>query len=347
MRRAAAGALVVALAGALACSGKQERRDGGAGRGDAGISTLGDGGGGDAGVAAVLEGDAAAVEPGDAAAAEARAGAAAGPAAALDAFGYTVDDAAAKAGGAVRVIVRWPDTPQARRASPGDNECQRSRLPSVVPDELWGIPDVVVALVLARGKAPAAAGAVTLAADTCAVGPRASVALPGASLVLANRDAAMHTAKLKSHPLRDGVASLGSLAGGTSHSARLPWRGHRVEVALAEPAVLQIELEGKHGAEDAAWLVVAPTPYAGVTDRAGAVLFGKVPAGEVEVKAWIPPRAGAKAVEMRGAVKVSEGQTAELVLTPAGKAAPAGNQNKKTEPAEGAKEAEGDEEAGS
>ncbi len=339
----AIGLAAVAAALALACSGKQERRDGGAtGRADAGVavSAASDAGtGGDAGGAARAAGDAAAGDAADAAAADAGAGAP------LDAFGYTVDEAAAAAGGNLRVIVRWPDTPQARRASPGENGCQRARLPSVVPDELWGVADVVVALTARRGKRPPAAAELTLSAETCAVSPRLAVALPGARLLLANRDASPHTAKVKSHALREGIASLGSVGGGASRGVRLPWRGHRVELLLEEPATLHVELEGKHGAEDGAWLVVAPTPYAGITDRAGGVLFSAVPAGEVEVKAWIPPRAGAKAVEMTGTIEVKAGQTAELVLTPSGKAAPA-KPAQKPEPAEGKEGGEAEEEAG-
>lgn len=326
----AIGLAAAAAALALACSGKQERRDGGAtGRADAGSVASADSGagaGGDAGGAVAIAGDAASGGAADAGSADAGA--------TLDAFGYTVDEAAAKAGGNVRVIVRWPDTPQARRASPGENDCQRARLPSVVPDELWGIADVVVALTAARGKRPPAAAAVTLSVETCAVSPRVAVALPGAKLLVANRDAAPHSAKVKSHALREGVESLGSVGGGgASRGVRLPWRGHRVELSLEEPATLHVELEGKHGVEDGAWLVVAPTPYAGFTDRAGGVTFSGVPVGEVEVKAWIPPRAGAKAVEMSGAIEVKAGQTAELVLTPSGKAAPQ-KPAQKPEPAE-------------
>lgn len=343
----AVAAVTAALA--LACSGKQERRDGGAtGRGDAGVVGGADSGAGtgavaDAGVVAVA-GDAGAGGAANAASGDAGAGAGAG--ASLDSFGYTVDEAAAKAGGNVRVIVRWPDTPQARRASPGENDCQRARLPSVVPDELWGVADVVVALTVARGKRPPAAADITLSAETCVVSPRVAVALPGAKLRVANRDASLHTSKVKRHALREGVESLGSVAGGSSRSVRLPWRGHRVELALEEPVTLHVELDGKHGAEDGAWLVVAPTPYAGITDRAGGVLFSGVPAGEVEVKAWIPPRAGAKAVEMSGTVEVKAGQTAELVLTPSGKAAPQKPAPQKPEPAEGKEAGEAEEEGG-
>lgn len=237
----------------------------------------------------------------------------------LAAFGYQVDDKAAKAGGTVRVIVRWPDTPYARRASPGDNECQRPRPPSVVPDELWGVGEALVVLDVARGKAPGALASVTVAVESCGVTPRLAVTRPGAgaALFIANRDAALHTAKLKMRAWKSaGKLEAAAAASAQARPVRLPWRGHRVEVALTEPGFAQVELDGKHAAEDAAWIAVVPSPYAAITDKAGGASFTQVPAGEVAVTAWIPARGGGKAVELSGKVAVRGGQTAEIVLTP-------------------------------
>ena len=308
--------VALAVASAAACSasgGKAERRDGGAAARDAGP------GGAAAGDAALGDG-ALGAAVGDAAAGGAQVGesAAAPPSAealaAAAAFGYQLDEAAARAGGRLRVIVRWPDTPLARRASPGDNECGKPRLPSASPDELWGVADVLVALELPRGKAPVAAP-LTVTAEACALSPRLAVARPGAALILASRDAALHAVRLRAHPL-DELRGLAPRAGSPARTARLPWRGHRAEVALAGAQLIQLELDGKHAAEDAAWVAVVPHPYAAITDRAGGALFSDVPAGETRVTAWLPPRAGAKALELHGEATVVAGQTTELVLTP-------------------------------
>jgi hypothetical protein len=244
----------------------------------------------------------------------------------LAAFGYRVDAAAAKAGGTVRVIVRWPDTPQVRRASPGENECGKPRLPSVVPDELWGVAEAVVVLDLERGKAPGPLAPVVIAAEHCALTPRIALARPGGSLLVANRDAAVHTAQLRLRPWKsarklEAAASAAALS--TVLPLRLPWRGHHVRVALAEPGFAQVELKSELGGkqaspsvEDSAWIAVVPSPYAAITDRAGAVSFQQVPAGKASVTVWIPARGGGKAVELRGEVTALAGQTAELVVTP-------------------------------
>jgi hypothetical protein len=244
----------------------------------------------------------------------------------LAAFGYRVDAAAAKAGGTVRVIVRWPDTPQVRRASPGENECGKPRLPSVVPDELWGVAEAVVVLDLERGKAPGPLAPVVIAAEHCALTPRIALARPGGSLLVANRDAAVHTAQLRLRPWKSArklEAAAGAAALSPVLPLRLPWRGHHVRVALAEPGFAQVELKSELGgkqaspsAEDSAWIAVVPSPYAAITDRAGAVSFQQVPAGKASVTVWIPARGGGKAVELRGEVTALAGQTAELVVTP-------------------------------
>lgn len=330
-------ALAAAAALAMACSssGKQGRDAGSAVRdaatraGDAGGASdgaagdagdAGDGGASDGGAAGAAAGDAGGDMGGDAAG---DAGAAAG------AFGYRVDAAAAKAGGTVKIIVRWPDTPQARRASPGDNECGKPRAPSVVPDELWGIPEAVVLLDVPRGKALAKARPISIAAERCAFSPRVALARPGARLLLGSRDGLLHTARVLAHPWRDGRLAP---SGGKPRALRLPWRGHRVELSLAEPAIWQLELSGKHAAEDAAWLVVPPHPYAALTDRAGATSFSEVPAGDVPVTAWIPARGGGKPLELHGKVTVTANQTTELILTPTTSSAPPRSSGDEDEP---------------
>lgn len=347
VKRRAGGALAAGLAlWLVGCSSskQQERRDGGAvrdaaARGDAGAGdaadeasdggAASDGVGGGDGVDGSAASDLTDADAADAA-----------DATPDGAFGYRVDAAAAKAGGTVKVIVRWPDTPQVRRASPGENECGKPRAPSVVPDELWGVAEAFVLLDVARGKARGAARPIAIAAERCALLPRVALARPGGRLSLRSRDGAVHVAKVRAHAwpgsgeADDGKAgaSLVRLAAGAAkpRPLRLPWRGHRVELALPEPALWQLELEGKHAAEDAAWLVVPPHPYAAITDRAGGVSFTEVPAGEVAVRAFIPARGGGKALELQGKVTVPAGGSAELILTPtasspsSSKPAPAG-----------------------
>ncbi|MEZ4362201.1 MAG: hypothetical protein R3B48_18580 [Kofleriaceae bacterium] len=227
---------------------------------------------------------------------------------------YLVDEAAARAGGAVRVIVRWPDTPRARRTSPGPSGCGGERLPTARPDALWGVGDVLVALEVPRGL-PARPSEVALTVEDCAVRPRLAVAHPGATLGIESRDGALRAVRVRGHRWRS-ARQFGPSPAGPARGLRLPWRGHRVELPLPEPALWQIEGEGKHAAEDAAWLVVAPHPYVAVTNGAGAAVFPDVPAGDVVVTGWLPARGGGRALTLRGETRVHTGETAEVVLTP-------------------------------
>lgn len=305
--------LAGAVALAVACSAPPTSADGGSGalaRGrDAAVASVGDAARGDA---ATTAGDAA---PGDAA--TTASDAARGDAAAdrkADDPGYRVDAALARAGGAVRVIVRWPHPPQARLRSPGENDCGMPRAPSVEPDVLWGLAEVMVILELERGKDWPAPAPVAIAAHSCALTPRIALARRGDIVSLGNRDGAIAKLRVRQQTWR-GAAALGSVALGPARTLRLPWRGHRVGLPLPAPALWQIELDGKHGGQDAAWLLVPPHPYASITDPSGSASFAEVPSGEVSVVAWLPARGNGRAAVVRGTVNVQAGKTSELVLS--------------------------------
>lgn len=228
------------------------------------------------------------------------------------ALGYRVDAAAAEAGGAVRVFVRWPDIPAARRASPGEDGCGAPRRASAEVDELWGVAEVAVALELDHGKALLDAPPARLEATPCALAPRLAVAMPGQELVLgAAAPASVHV-----RVERRAWKSLGTPGTGLGATeVALPWLGHAVSVrAPTAETWLITPVGGAH--PEPALVLWPPHPYYAVTDGDGLAVLRAVPAGEHVVHAYLPARGGARAHAFTGKVKVEPGGTAELVLGP-------------------------------
>ncbi|MBK7538569.1 MAG: hypothetical protein IPI49_25005, partial [Myxococcales bacterium] len=212
-----------------------------------------------------------------------------------EAFGYRVDTAAARAGGAARVVVRWPAPPEAFTLSPGPSACDRPRAPAVVVDELWGVADVAVALELTRGKAWPALPAQQLVARDCALTPRLLVAAPRQVVLLGSDDSSPRSVRLRRHAWRELARPGAALP---TRVLALPWQGHAVALTAPAPESWELDLGGRHAAEDAAHVVLSPHPYAAVTDGDGLAVFTEVPAGEHPVVAWLPARAGGRAVVM-------------------------------------------------
>lgn len=228
--------------------------------------------------------------------------------------GYRVDEVAAGGGGSVRVVVRWPDAPLARRTSPGASPCGTPRPPSVVADELWGVPEVVVALAVSAGKDwPARRAQAVVVLGDCALTPRLTVLAPGDRLAVQSADARPWLVQVH----RRAGGELGRV--GPELAARklaLPWQGHEVVLSSEVAAWWQLELPGPHGADDAAHVWWAPHPYAAVTDGDGLAVLGEVPVGEHEVVAYLPARGGGRASTLRAKVTVTAREETEVVLTP-------------------------------
>lgn len=226
--------------------------------------------------------------------------------------GYRVDEAAAAAGGTVRVFVRWPDIPAARRGSPGDSGCGTPRPASAEVDELWGIAEVAVALELSHGKALLDAPSPRLGADPCAVAPRVAVAMPGQALVLSASSAASTHARLERRAWK-GLGQAGATLGSTE--VALPWLGHAVSVvAPAAESWLVTPVGGAH--PEPALVLWPPHPYVAVTDGDGLAVLRSVPAGEHVVRAYLPARGGGRAQAFTGKVRVEPSSVAEVVLVP-------------------------------
>ena len=78
------------------------------------------------------------------------------------------------------------------------------------------------------------------------------------------------------------------------------------------PTVLRVALATDPA--DAAWVVVAGTPYAGVTDDDGVVQLGAAPAGTYAVRAWLPPGPTAPARTATGKITVVAGAPATVTV---------------------------------
>lgn len=245
------------------------------------------------------------------AAADAAASAPTAPLAAWPA-GYRVDTAAAEAGGTVRVFVRWPDIPAARRASAGEDGCGAPRRAGAEVDELWGVAEVAVELELDHGKTLLDAPPPRLGATPCAVAPRLAVAMPGQELVLSAAAAVSSHVRLE----RRAWKSLGALGAGLGATeVALPWLGHAVSLrAPAAETWLVTPVGGAH--PEPALVLWPPHPYFAVTDGDGLAVLRAVPAGEHVVHAYLPARGGARAHAFTGKIKVEPGGSAELVLGP-------------------------------
>ncbi|HUJ63574.1 MAG TPA: hypothetical protein VLX92_33975, partial [Kofleriaceae bacterium] len=99
---------------------------------------------------------------------------------------YRVDDHPGPAGDAT-IRVEWPEAPAALRASTGRTPCGTARPPAIAPTTMWGIPDVVVAVLPEHGEAaPQREARIVL--DRCALEPRVAVA--GATLAITGTAAA-------------------------------------------------------------------------------------------------------------------------------------------------------------
>lgn len=204
--------------------------------------------------------------------------------------------------------VRGPG-PRARCGRPGRAQAQ--------VHTLWGVADVVVAIV----DAPAAPGtpASAPAADAkphelsirladCAARPRVVVGRAPVRLTVTLGEEGGRAVVLQPVP-----APLGGLAEGAARTVTLPVIGHAAVVELPGPTALVIDPDG-----DGALVVVAPHRQVGVTDDTGAVRLTGVGPGKHPVLAWMPARAGRPERVVRGEVEVVAGRTAEVALELAG-----------------------------
>lgn len=213
----------------------------------------------------------------------------------------------------VSIKVLWPTGPAAVRASPGYTKCHTPRRARARIGTLHGVAGAMVVLDgITAGKPPPAAKPVRLTIRDCSIDPVA-IAAPrlGTALEIQTQDTA-HAVTV----VRTGKPWLENdikLAPVTLASAQLPVMGHTVAVPLDEAGAIQVSVDG--AADDAAWVLAPPHPYAGITDEVGQLALRGVPPGTYTLVAWLPPAAGFPELRTTTSVTVKAAEDAEATLT--------------------------------
>lgn len=211
------------------------------------------------------------------------------------------------------VKVLWPTAPASVRASPGYTSCHSPRRARARIGTLHGVAGAMVVLDgITAGKPPPAARPVRLAIRDCIIDPVA-VAAPrlGGALELQTQDLAHSVTVVRTGKpwLEDDI----KLAPVTLASAQLPVIGHTVTVPLDEAGAIRVVTDG--AADDAAWVLAPPHPYAGITDDVGALALHAVPPGTYTLVAWLPPAAGFPELRAVTNVTVKAGEDTEATIT--------------------------------
>lgn len=201
--------------------------------------------------------------------------------------------------GDVVVRVEWKDVPADARGAPGRTACGTARPAQVAPTVLWGIPEVFVQID-APGAGAGKPHRIVLA--DCILQPRIAVATGSVTIASAMPEPAQVSIQ------RTGELPLGGA--GKEADAReiyLPVAGHEVEVALETGSIYRIA-----AGDETSWVVATDSPYVGITEASGNVLFRDVPAGTHAVTAWLPPRSGQPARVGHGKLTVAAGEDTEV-----------------------------------
>lgn len=209
----------------------------------------------------------------------------------------------AKQTGDAQVRVEWKDPPAPVRTALGRDACGTPNRAAVEPTSTWGIPDVAVWI----DGAPTAGvpASVRVVIGPCLASPRVTIAHPGATLAITSA---------VERPLSPRVVHYGEPGQGAIKPSapttplQLPVIGHEVDLALAAPALDDVE-----ALESDAWVVTTATA-AGVTDAQGQVVLRDLPVGAHAVTALLPKRGTTEARVARGKLDVLPGGLAELTL---------------------------------
>jgi hypothetical protein len=170
-----------------------------------------------------------------------------------------------------------------------------------VPNVLWGIPDVFVAIDV---PASGATGAQRIALTDCVLSPRAVVAHGTLSIASGMQAPAKLTVQ------RAGQLPLGgAVKDNKPRELYLPIAGHEVEVALEPGSIYRVA-----AGDEVAWIVATDHPYVAVTENSGNVVLRGVPVGKHAVTAWLPARSGQPARVAKGSVNVAAGALTDVTL---------------------------------
>lgn len=182
--------------------------------------------------------------------------------------------AAAPAQLAGRVTVSGPVPKLAPRPVNADAAvCGRTDRPSpsLVLSKDKGLANAVVWLEGARGLAPPK-GPFRLDQKNCLFAPYVQIVSKGAPVVFGNSDAVLHNV----HAATGGSALIFNKA--------IPIKGQTFTETFTEPGIVRVKCDIHTWMT--AWLFVADTAYAAVTDAEGRYAFPGVPPGPYRLKAW-------------------------------------------------------------
>jgi plastocyanin len=143
--------------------------------------------------------------------------------------------------------------------------------PSLVLTKDKGIANAVVWLEGAKGGV-LPKGPFRLDQKNCLFAPYVQVVSKGAPVVIGNSDPVLHNV----HATTAGAAQIFNRA--------IPVKGQTFTETFTEPGVVRLKCDVHTWMT--AWLFVADTPYAAVTDKEGRFAFPSVPPGSYRLRTW-------------------------------------------------------------
>jgi plastocyanin len=187
-------------------------------------------------------------------------------------------------GGTIRGAVRLAGTPP----RPAEHAVARDaaacgatvRSPRLTVGPGGGVANAFVYLEgIARGRAPAPPGTVTVEQRGCVFAPYAVAVPAGTQLEALNSDPVLHTVRAFAHG-----------SGRALFNVAQPFAGQRTAIAamrLAAPGLYELSCDAGHPWMSA-WVLVTEHPYAAVTGPSGEFALEGVPPGSYRLRLWHP-----------------------------------------------------------